>query len=130
MGGRRFAQRGHASLTTELLGPVASHAQGMEPRKRARALALAAAIGVALFIATSWLYGPTSRHDSLAEPARNTAAPNLLDNAMSRVQEAVRTVVTRGKVKSRGSHRYKAPNVKKAIVTLPAGAKLGLFEDL
>lgn len=44
--------------------------------------------------------------------------------------ETVRTVVTRGKVKSRGSHRYKAPNVKKAIVTLPAGAKLGLFEDL
>ena len=36
----------------------------------------------------------------------------------------------RGKVKSRGNTVYKKSNVKKAVVTLPEGAKIPLFEDL
>ena len=42
----------------------------------------------------------------------------------------VQTLVTRGKVRRRGNHVTKASNWKKAIITLPAGAKIGLFEDL
>lgn len=42
----------------------------------------------------------------------------------------VQTLVTRGKMRRRGNHITKASNWKKAIVTLPAGAKIGLFEDL
>jgi large subunit ribosomal protein L23 len=42
----------------------------------------------------------------------------------------VQTLVTRGKVRRRGNHVTKASNWKKAIVTLPAGAKIALFEDL
>lgn len=91
MGGRRFAQRGHASLTTDLLRPVASHAQGMVPRKRVFTVMTVIAVG--LFVATSLLYGPSSRHDSLAEPSAKAPTPSLLDSAVSRVQEAVRTVV-------------------------------------
>ena len=91
MGGRRFAQRGHASLTTELLRPVASHAQGTVQRKHV--FTVAAVIAVGVFVAASLLYGPTSRHDSLAEPSARTPTPSLLESAVSRVQEAVRTVV-------------------------------------
>eukprot|EP00611_Tribonema_gayanum_P018683 TRINITY_DN31864_c0_g1_i1.p2 TRINITY_DN31864_c0_g1~~TRINITY_DN31864_c0_g1_i1.p2 ORF type:complete len:102 (-),score=5.47 TRINITY_DN31864_c0_g1_i1:4-309(-) len=91
MGGRRFAQRGHASLTTELLRPVASHAQGMVQRKHL--FTVAAVIAVGVFVAASLLYGPTSRHDSLAEPSARTPTHSLLDSAVSRVQEAVRVVV-------------------------------------
>lgn len=42
----------------------------------------------------------------------------------------VATLVTRGKVKTRGNTRYKKSNTKKAVVTLPEGAKIPLFEDL
>jgi len=41
----------------------------------------------------------------------------------------VRTILTRGKVKRRGSVAYKASNVKKAVVTLADGAKLPLFDE-
>ena len=41
----------------------------------------------------------------------------------------VRTMITRGKVKRRGSTEYKASNLKKAIVTLVEGAKLPLFDE-
>ncbi len=44
--------------------------------------------------------------------------------------ECVKTMVTRGKIKRRGNTEYKAPNVKKAVVTLAEGAKIPLFEDL
>lgn len=91
MGGRRFAQRGHASLTTGLLGPVAIHARHSTPRKRT--LGVAVAIAIALFVAASLLYGPTSRHDTLAESAEKAPAPSLLGSAVHRVQEAVRTVM-------------------------------------
>ena len=90
MGGRRFAQRGHASLTTELLRPVGSHAQATVARKRV--FTVMAVAGVGLFVAASLLYGPTSRHDTLAESSAMSATPSLLDSAVSRVQEAVRTV--------------------------------------
>lgn len=50
---------------------------------------------------------------------------------MFNVQVAgVTTLVTRGKMKARGNTRYKKSNYKKAVVTLPEGAKIGLFEDL
>jgi large subunit ribosomal protein L23 len=42
----------------------------------------------------------------------------------------VTTLVTRGKVKARGNRLYKKSNTKKAIVSLPEGAKIPLFEDL
>jgi large subunit ribosomal protein L23 len=42
----------------------------------------------------------------------------------------VQTLVNRGKVRRRGNHVTKASNWKKAVVTLPAGAKIALFEDL
>ena len=91
MGGRRFAQRGHASLTTELLGPVNGLAQGMLPRRRA--LAVVTLVAVAAFVAATLLYGPTSRHDTPSSSTEPVSAPSLLDNAVSRVQEAVRSVV-------------------------------------
>lgn len=91
MGGRRFAQRGHASLSTELLGPAASPAQGTVLRKRA--LAVLAALGVILLVGATMVYGPASRHDILAESPASSPTPNLLDSAVSRVQEAVRTVL-------------------------------------
>lgn len=53
-----------------------------------------------------------------------------IESAYSVKVSSVRTVVTRGKVKRRGNHVHKLSNVKKAIVTLPEGTKLGLFEDL
>ena len=43
---------------------------------------------------------------------------------------SVATLVNRGKVKRRGNHVTKLPNVKKAVVTLTEGAKIGVFEDL
>lgn len=42
---------------------------------------------------------------------------------------AVRTVVTRGKVKRRGNTVYKGANVKKAVVSLAEGSKIPLFEE-
>lgn len=42
----------------------------------------------------------------------------------------VTTLVNRGKIKKRGNHVSKASKVKKAVVTLPEGAKIALFEDL
>ena len=51
--------------------------------------------------------------------------------AMFEVQVAdVQTLVTRGKMRRRGNHITKSSNWKKAVVTLPTGAKIGLFEDL
>ena len=44
--------------------------------------------------------------------------------------ETVTTLVTRGKVKRRGNTVYQTARHKKAVVTLPEGAKIGLFEDL
>jgi large subunit ribosomal protein L23 len=41
----------------------------------------------------------------------------------------VRTLVTRGKVKSRGQKIFKRSNFKKAVVTLEKGAKLPIFGD-
>jgi large subunit ribosomal protein L23 len=43
---------------------------------------------------------------------------------------SVRTAITRGKVKRRGSVMSKGSNVKKAVVTLVEGAKIELFTDL
>jgi large subunit ribosomal protein L23 len=42
----------------------------------------------------------------------------------------VQTLVNRGKMRRRGNHITKSSNWKKAVVTLPVGAKIGLFEDL
>lgn len=51
--------------------------------------------------------------------------------AMFEVRVAdVHTLVNRGKVRRRGNHMTKSSNWKKAVVTLPAGAKISLFEDL
>lgn len=41
----------------------------------------------------------------------------------------VRTLVIRGKVKSRGQRVYKRSNFKKAIVTLEKGARLPIFGE-
>ncbi len=43
--------------------------------------------------------------------------------------ESVRTMIIRGKTKRRGMKLYKVNNFKKAIVKLPAGEKLPIFED-
>ena len=43
---------------------------------------------------------------------------------------AVRTAITRGKIKRRGAHVSKLSNYKKAVVTLAEGGKIKLFEDL
>lgn len=42
----------------------------------------------------------------------------------------VKTSITRGKVKRRGNNVSKLSNTKKAIVTLVAGSKINLFEDM
>lgn len=42
--------------------------------------------------------------------------------------EGVQTSVIRGKVRRRGAHVVKGSNWKKAVVTLPKGSKIGLFE--
>lgn len=44
--------------------------------------------------------------------------------------KAVRTAITRGKVKRRGAITSKGANAKKAVVTLAEGAKIDLFSDL
>jgi large subunit ribosomal protein L23 len=43
---------------------------------------------------------------------------------------AVKTLVTRGKVKRRGNQESKRANTKKAVVTVEAGSKIGVFEAL
>lgn len=43
--------------------------------------------------------------------------------------ESVRTIITRGKMKRRGNRAYRTGNFKKAIVKLPQGEKLPIFED-
>jgi large subunit ribosomal protein L23 len=43
--------------------------------------------------------------------------------------ESVRTMIIRGKTKRRGAKVYKVGNFKKAIVKLPVGEKLPIFED-
>lgn len=54
------------------------------------------------------------------------AVEKLFDVKVAKVQ----TLVTRGKIKRRGNNVTKLSNWKKAVVTLPEGAKIPLFEDL
>ncbi|MDR7092712.1 L,D-transpeptidase family protein [Hydrogenophaga laconesensis] len=53
---------------------------------------MATLVAVAAFVAATWLYGPTPRHDALPSSTEAAPAPSMLDNAVSRVQEAVRSV--------------------------------------
>ena len=41
----------------------------------------------------------------------------------------VNTCLTRGKLRRRGMHYYRAPKYKKAVVTLKPGQVLPIFED-
>lgn len=89
MASRRFAQRGHASLTTELLVPGAGRVQRMTPRGRALA-AGAAVVAMALLVATTLLHGTTASREMAAVDAdRATGHPSLIDSALSHVQDAV-----------------------------------------
>lgn len=72
-----------------------------------------------------------NKYHFLVAPDATKADVKKAVEKMFNVQVAkVATLVTRGKVKSRGNVVYKKSNVKKAIVTLPEGAKIALFEDL
>lgn len=85
---RRFAQRGHASLTTELLRPGAVHAQRAAPR--GRALMVTAVVAMALLIATALLHGTTTNNREANEEDADGGRPaSLIDSALSHVQDAV-----------------------------------------
>lgn len=64
---------------------------------------------------------------------RRDATKDDVKNAIAKIWDAkvktVRTMVTRGKIKRRGTNFSKPVSTKKAIVTLADGAKLPLFED-
>ena len=66
----------------------------------------------------------------VAIDASKTDVKSAVEKMFDVKVKSVTTTITRGKMKSRGNTRYKASNTKKAVVTLPEGAKIGLFEDL
>lgn len=82
---RRFAQRGHASLTTELLRPGPDNVQRLIPRNRA--LAAATVVAVAALLAVS-LHKRTA-DDGQAPPVSEAASTSLISTALTRVQDAV-----------------------------------------
>lgn len=66
----------------------------------------------------------------VAIKATKTDVKKAVEKMFSVKVAAVRTMVTRGKVKRRGNNVAKLSNTKKAIVTLIEGGKIALFEDL
>lgn len=84
---RRFAQRGHASLTTELLGPGPNNAQRVTPRHRT--LVVATAVAVAALLALSLHKRQAADANTVAEPVSEAPAVSLINSALTRVQDAV-----------------------------------------
>ena len=66
----------------------------------------------------------------VASKATKTDVRKAVESLFGVKVTAVQTLVTRGKVKRRGNQATKRANTKKAVVTLAAGAKIGLFEAL
>lgn len=91
MASRRFAQRGHASLSTELLRPGRGY--GSQASRRWPRAAWAAGILAVLVVAAALLHRPASERDAsaLATPPREAPA-SLLDTAVARVQEAAQSL--------------------------------------
>jgi L,D-transpeptidase YnhG len=84
---RRFAQRGHASLTTELLKPGPYNAQRVTPRIRALAAVMAVAVLALLALSMHKRQAPDTT--SLTEPLKEAPAVTLINSALSKVQDAM-----------------------------------------
>lgn len=84
---RRFAQRGHASLTTELLGPGPNNAQRVTPRNRT--LVVATVVAVAALLALSLHKRQAADANTLSEPLSEAPTVSLINSAITRVQDAV-----------------------------------------
>ena len=90
MASRRFAQRGHASLSTELLRPGRGY--GYRASRRWPRAAWAAGI-LAVVVAATMLHGPSSERDAPAPAtAPRDASVSLIDTAVARVQEAAQSL--------------------------------------
>ena len=87
---RRFAQRGHASLTTELLRPGPNNVQRVTPKNRT--LVVATAVAVAVLLALSLHKRPTDDGKTITEPVSETPAAALITHALTRVQDAVQGI--------------------------------------
>lgn len=93
MASRRFAQRGHASVPTGLLGAEGGDG-GRAPRSRA---ILVAAAAVALLIAAALLRHNASDTLLSAEPdapAAGAPSSSLIDSAMARVQDTAQSIAS------------------------------------
>lgn len=85
---RRFAQRGHASLTTELLGPGPDNAQRVTPRNRT--LVVATAVALATLLALSLNKRQAAEGKAITEPVSEaSSAVSLINSALTRAQDAV-----------------------------------------
>lgn len=90
MASRRFAQRGHASLSTELLRPGRGY--GYRASRRWPRAAWAAGI-LAVVLAAAVLHRPSSERDAPAPvTAPRDASVSLIDTAVARVQEAAQSL--------------------------------------
>lgn len=84
---RRFAQRGHASLTTELLRPGSGNVQRVTPRHRT--LVVATALALAVLLAMSLHRRTADEGKIITEPIAAAPAASLIESALSRVQDVV-----------------------------------------
>ena len=84
---RRFAQRGHASLTTELLGPGPDNAQRVTPRNRT--LVVATAVALASLLAFSLNKRQATEGKAITEPVSEASAVSLINSALTLAQDAV-----------------------------------------
>jgi lipoprotein-anchoring transpeptidase ErfK/SrfK len=93
MASRRFAQRGHASLPTGLLG-----AEGGDGARASRSrVVLVAGVAVALSIAAALLRHNAPDKLSSPEPgapAKSAPPSSLIDSAMARVQDTTRSTAS------------------------------------
>lgn len=89
MAGRRMGQRGHASVSTDLLG------QGLGVSRRAAwTLGVLSGIGLLVVLISSHQLDAARSLQPDRVASLDTAAPSLLNQAMARVQEATRTPLT------------------------------------
>lgn len=87
MVGRRFAQRGHASLTTVLPRPGSDNVQNVAPRNRL--FVAATALAVAALLAMALHKRAANEDGTVTEPVVATPATTLIESALSRVQDVV-----------------------------------------
>lgn len=90
MASRRFAQRGHATLTTELPRPAGGHGQCAAPFKWPF---MVAAVALVALVAVSMLRAPDDRHGSPAQAAAPTTPTSLITSAAAHVQDVARSFV-------------------------------------